>query len=150
MARESFVSQSTVHQFPMSRKVAQVRNRVAAFTAVHADCLGKERLLEILLSSPGTTGGVHLSADLCRQLPPHERIIDVYGQGPVVVGTDTCSEYRRIVSGSTPMPRVAGMYHSGTNVVIRTMQRHFGRADNATLDPDGAMYEVPVRNVEEL
>jgi hypothetical protein len=134
----------------MSRKVAEVRNRVAAFAAVHADCLGKERLLEILLSSPGTTGGVQLSADLCQQLPPHERIEDVYGHGPVVVGMDTCSEYRRIVSGSTPMPRVAGMYHSGTNVVIRTMQRHFGRADNVTLDPDGAMYEVPVRNVEEL
>jgi hypothetical protein len=142
MARESFVS--TDH-FTMSRRRAEVRNRVAAFTTVHAECRGKALLLEILLSSPGSGGSVHLlSADLCRQLPSHNRIVDVYGEGPVVVGLDTCSEYRQIVSGVQPMPRVAGMYHSGTNVVIRTLQRHLGRVDNATSDPDGAMYEVPV------
>lgn len=143
------MTMTTAHPFTESRRRAEVRTRVAAFAAVHRDCLGKEALLEILLSSSGGGGGgsagVRLSADLCRQLPLPERIGDVYGEGPVVVGLETCPSYRRILSGARPMPRVAGMYHSGTNLVIRTMQRHFGRVSNETLDPDGAMYEVPVR-----
>jgi len=99
------------------------------------DCKGKERLLDIILSSTGTELGSQQTRgrNVCHVLPTWEQVTSIYGDRPIVYGLETCGAYRRILSSSEnagreipPMPRVAGLYHSGTNSLVRLFENNFG------------------------
>jgi hypothetical protein len=123
------------------------------------ECRGKERLVDILLEASSLSfqereeGHDELFAtkqsiqETCRSLPTFQQISGIYGNGPVVVGLETCHAYRDFMTSDPrnrlmdPMPRVAGLYHSGTNALSKTLELNLGFIhSNSQWSP----YEVPV------
>jgi hypothetical protein len=106
--------------------------------SLDASCRGKERLLGILSSAghPALNGGggdwngSHRESlsNLCSALPFWSNVTDLYGTVAIVHGLDTCESYR---SGLLPtkeaaLPRVTGLFHTGTNALARAFLEHFG------------------------
>ena len=102
-------------------------------------CEGKERLLEILHAAhyPNITS-----------LPEWKQVTELYGEGPIILGLDTCAKYHSILlekdeNGTTynrkPMARVAGLYHSGTNAWQQSLTHNL--EDLGSNNP--GMYCVP-------
>lgn len=119
----------------------------------YSECLNKERLLDRVLGSTHNDNRIDHAlrspADiqaLCRSLPTYQELMDIYGKGPVILGQETCRQYQDMLHNSyavplQPMPRVAGLYHSGTNALAKTLELNLGRIHNySPWNP----YEVPV------
>ena len=119
---------------------------------------------KVVGASPG------LLESICQQLPTKEQVVARYGPQPVIVGMETCPVYRALIRGSsashwikpkngnyttiennssinqndyTPMPRVAGLYHTGTNALARSLQHNIQKLK--TKDRLYSPYDVPVR-----
>ncbi|KAL7555498.1 hypothetical protein ACA910_003214 [Epithemia clementina (nom. ined.)] len=59
----------------------------------------------------------------CSKLPTWRQVTDLYGSQPVFVGLETC---RRQDRRTRPLqPRVAGLFHTGTNVLARLLQVNY-------------------------
>jgi len=89
-----------------------------------AECQGKERLLDLL-----THAGIEPSQILvrhCEALPTWSQIEARYGTEPVVYGQETCAKYRQTVQqeGRKPQPKVAGLFNSGTGLLLSSFQRN--------------------------
>ena len=79
-------------------------------------CIGKEPLLK-KISDAG------ISDPNCTSLPLWNQITRLYGNEPVIVGLDTCTAYRRSVAdGGGAVPRIAGMYNTGTNALAKLFE----------------------------
>lgn len=98
-------------------------------------CQGKEKYLTIVIQGSDPEKRSQTSVkDLCQRLPTQEQVIERYGPEPIVIGMDTCAKYRQLLTarynnGQTlkPMPRVAGLYHTGTNALAKTMRLNVER-----------------------
>ncbi|GKY98358.1 hypothetical protein MPSEU_000793400 [Mayamaea pseudoterrestris] len=105
--------------------------RAKALAREHVECRDKERLLDIIIDSHQSDSSDLLSSKLaqktCRILPKFSQITSIYGKGPFVVGLETCRAYQDSVHPlMDPMPRVAGLYHSGTNALSKTLEANLG------------------------
>ena len=130
-----------------------MRSSAAAAAAAAADdddddpsssCHGKEPLLQILQDA-----GVPNAADHCPELPTWKQIVDLYGPELVVVDDDglesSCTTYRNMIfnyyngnhqnnsnnnntttinSTSVVLPRIAGLFNTGTNALAKLLQRN--------------------------
>jgi len=137
------------------------------------DCRGKEKWIRILFGGTSNDNRTWTSPSMqrvCKSLPSEEQIAHLYGSGgPVVLGMDTCRQYRSIVAQTfasrdddeanprngtynNPQqqqqeyrhfryakPRVAGLYNSGTNAMERSMALNF---HGQLVDP-GLLFRVP-------
>jgi hypothetical protein len=112
-------------------------------------CRGKERVLQILRDA-----NVTVDADLCSRLPTWRSISDLYGEEPIVSGLETCASYRQLLlllqqqqqhpSGVVaPMPRVGGLYNTGTNALVWTFLENLERIGEKDLIGTLHPYEVP-------
>ena len=102
-------------------------------------CFGKEELVEIL-----TNAEVPLDHDRCNRLPTWRAMTDLYGEKQIVVGLETCQAYRDMIqttAGATPMPRIAGLCNSGTNVLNQLLFRNLGNITHVGAPRQG--YQVP-------
>jgi hypothetical protein len=113
------------------------------------DCSDKERYLRIILSSSDSYFRRSIGRDglaLCQALPTHQQVTRRYGDAPVIVGLETCAAYRELLKPEhnegkqlEPMPRVAGLYHCGTNSLSRSFNENIRRLPRREFSP----YEVP-------
>jgi hypothetical protein len=110
-------------------------------------CSGKEKFLKFILMAKNTTNNYN-PQDLCESLPTLQEVANQYGSEPVIYGLDTCQTYRNLLkaeanNGSTlpPMPRVAGLYNTGTNALTRLLEMNFPPAP--VLDTKISPYQVP-------
>jgi len=104
-------------------------------------CRGKEKLVDIVFASSEGSDNFNTmesSPELCQVLPTIQGIIDVHGShGPIVYGLETCAAYQEKVQKLAqqhqqqnasniprPGPRVGGLYHSGTNALVRTFENN--------------------------
>lgn len=85
----------------------------------------------------------------CENLPTRQVIEKLYGKEPVVVGLDTCERYRSIVAKAVqngtifgPLPRVAGLYNTGTNALAKNFELNLFRVSN-----QGLGFFVPVSSI---
>lgn len=102
-------------------------------------CFGKEELVEIL-----TNAEVPLDHDRCNRLPTWRAMTDLYGEKQIVLGLETCQAYRDMIqttAGATPMPRIAGLCNSGTNVLNQLLFRNLGNITHVGAPRQG--YQVP-------
>ena len=114
-------------------------------------CRGKERLIDILLAASGEDQGISALfatkqsiQSTCQMLPTFQEITNIYSKGPVIVGLETCQTYRDLMAANPlidPMPRVAGLYHSGTNALAKTLELNLGDIRHYS---EWNPYEVPV------
>lgn len=84
-------------------------------------CSDKEPLLRQILAA-----GINVSTAHCSQLPSHADLQQLYG-GPTVRGLDTCEAYRNMIArkGYRPMPRIAGLWNTGTSAIAKTFLWNF-------------------------
>jgi hypothetical protein len=120
-------------------------------------CAGKEAYLKIILSSNHDAAWDALQSSstedgssdaICNALPTETQVAAKYGDNPIVYGLETCRAYRDLLlpinnNGSRlePMPRVAGLYHTGTNALCRSFSANIKKLPTKEYSP----YEVPVR-----
>jgi len=113
------------------------------------ECRGKEKWLRILFG--GRKVGNYVA--ICEGLPTQAQVAELYGDGPVVHGLETCERYRSLIlqqnenasgdkrtSHYPAMPRVAGLYNSGTNAMMRAFQMNL----RELFEDQGLRFEVPV------
>jgi hypothetical protein len=87
-------------------------------------CQGKRRLLEILSAAGLSAGNIKAR---CKDLPLWHQVASLYGEEPIILGLETCAEYRRSVDTNDPRTkrlnglRIAGLYNSGTNALGKTI-----------------------------
>jgi hypothetical protein len=103
-------------------------------------CLGKEKVIQILHMA-----NVTVDKDLCFRLPSWQSVADLYGDQPVVVGMDTCRAYRDLIqaAGVHPMPRVGGLYNTGTNALAWTFLENIENIGEKDLRGNLHPYELP-------
>jgi len=104
-------------------------------------CVGKEEWLnDIWPHNPDDMEA------FCENLPTRHDIEKLYGEEPVIVGLDTCKRYRSIVAKAVqnetifgPLPRVAGLYNTGTNALAKNFELNLFHISN-----QGLGFFVPV------
>jgi hypothetical protein len=103
-------------------------------------CLGKERLIGIL-----TSANITVKTDLCYRLPTWQAVSNLYGDNPIVVGLETCSTYQRIIkeAGVSAMPRVGGLYNTGTNALAWSFLENIQKIGEKDLIGQLHPYELP-------
>lgn len=123
-------------------------------------CRGKEKLVDIVFASSVGSDNFNTlesSPDLCQVLPTIQGIIDVHGShGPIIYGLETCAAYQEKVQKASeqywqqnssniprPGPRVGGLYHSGTNALVRTLENNLPPLPR--MSKWDSPYELPVR-----
>lgn len=90
-------------------------------------CRDKLRLVQILLDA----GVSHrnITSQLCQRLPTWSQVVDLYGDAPVMVGLEAaCPGVSTPTDSPTRhnppwQPRVAGMFHTGTNVLAQLLMQ---------------------------
>jgi hypothetical protein len=99
-------------------------------SVTNSACQGKEGLINILRRA----GRITISQDLCQELPTDSEVSELYGDGPVVYGLDTCEQYRALLSANAnngtavePLVRVAGMFNTGTNAFQHSLNINIKR-----------------------
>jgi hypothetical protein len=102
------------------------RHYITSLVKTYAECVGKERLLEIVSNA---TRGFPTLKD-CQMLPTWSHVALLYGEEPVVYGLDSCKLYRSRLeksNSSSPKPRVAGLQNTGTNALSRMFSNNLNR-----------------------
>lgn len=106
---------SQTHRLTIDEEVTSLIDQFPRF------CRGKKPLLRQIREA-----GLNITKNVCEGLPTMEDVEDLYGQGPVVVGLETCERYRKLISANTnkngkaypPAPKVAGLWNVGTNALV--------------------------------
>ena len=85
------------------------------FLAQNPRCDDKIHLIEELASA-----GVCPLAEYCDELPTWQQVTELYGDKPVVLGLETCDAYKTLLNGSAPMPKLAGLWNTGSTALPKT------------------------------
>jgi hypothetical protein len=116
------------------------KNKDASTTTVNSNipmkCVGKKYPLSIVLASK--LNEEYSKRQLCDFLPDWSQYTALYGDQPVIVGLETCEEYRSQIAKAQQPPRVrvAGLYNSGTNAFAMNLGSNFEsleESDNYTV-----------------
>lgn len=88
-------------------------------------CRGKEAYLRLIMRATDGLSKYRNVTHLCQELPLVTKVHTMYGSRPIVYGLDTCQAYRHRLmqhNNQPPMPRVAGLYNTGTNLLARLLE----------------------------
>jgi hypothetical protein len=108
------------------------------------ECRGKERLVQILMDATGSSlsreNVTSSTSYSCRDLPTWKEIVDLYGSQPVIV-RHQCGRAQRKLSSQLPrqrprQPRVAGLYNTGTNALVKMLPFNLPQSMWAVLGPE--------------
>lgn len=87
----------------------------AEFIAQNPRCSDKVALIEELAAA-----GVCPEPEYCDQLPSWRQVTEIYGDKPVILGLDTCEAYRKLIGDEPPMPKIAGLWNTGSSALSKT------------------------------
>lgn len=114
-------------------------------------CQGKERIIQLLLDAlleqedvSNSKSSIKMQMEELRQkwcprLPTWSQVTDLYGSQPIILGLDTCptrrphTQIRRNRHTDDHLllqPRVAGLFHTGTNALARLLEVNYGKHAN--------------------
>ena len=107
--------------------------RINDLVAKYPSCQGKQAFLNIVLKAIDyelDTNDAKAVSELCQKLPLEDDVAERYGPKPIVLGLETCPAYRKSLQTNgkatiEPMPRVAGLYHTGTNMLTQALEINF-------------------------
>lgn len=112
-----------------------VSNRLKSIVDLHPKCLGKERVVEILLKA----GKKDILKEECELLPTWDEVKNLYGEEPIVYGLETCQRYRETLKTAgrngteiEPDPRIAGLFNTGTNAFADSLHLNFRQVQTLT------------------
>ena len=122
-------------------------NQITRLVSQYVTCHGKEHLLRILQRA-----GKEVTLKDCQMLPPWEEITDLYGEKPVVLGLETCGQFRSNLArlhetGGVlfPFVRVAGLFNTGTNALAQSFVLNLKNASSIKEFENPAGKHVPAK-----
>jgi hypothetical protein len=115
----SLLSSSSSKEEPLHLKNSTKFNFLLTGELNCSECSGKERLLEIMVRA-----GRNVTKNDCLQLPLWSQVTSLYGEEPIIIGLETCERYRS-AKNEPPLPRVAGLFNTGTNALERLFNLNF-------------------------
>ena len=81
---------------------------------------GKEQILDILKDA----GYLAISRTDLDKLPTWQQVVDLYGDGPRIIGLETCRQFQNTVDPRKAFPAPAGPFNSGTNLLSGLLWRN--------------------------
>jgi hypothetical protein len=82
---------------------------LSVFMKENPNCSNKKPLIQLL-----SQASVCLKPEYCTMLPSWHEVVDLYGNKPIVLGTEICATYQKLIRGHDPMPKIAGLWNTGT------------------------------------
>lgn len=108
---------------------------------------GREKIIKVLEDA----GIVEASVADILGLPKWDQVAALYGPSPVIVGLDTCKEFRSKVPLKDRYIGVSGMFNSGTTAFGISLQANCGYpnhlknySNDVLTDVNGMLNQVPV------
>lgn len=83
-----------------------------------------------------------LDEETLRSLPSHDDFARLYGEKPVIVGLETCANYRSLVAPEDRIVAPAGAFNSGTNLLASLLSKNCVVADERERN-GGVRWQVP-------
>jgi len=100
--------------------------------------IGREPLVRIL-----TDAGVALDATVLAALPKYQNVVDLYGEGPVILGLDTaCAQFQKLPPDDASIG-VAGLFNTGTNPLAMVLSNNCYLPGNTHDKAHGMRWQVP-------
>lgn len=100
---------------------------------------GREPLLD-LLTEAGVTS---IDAVSVAKLPTWQQVIDLYGDGPVIYGLETCQQFRDKVPPEDASIGTAGLFNTGTNPFAMYLSANCEMPLNTADKARGMRWQVP-------
>lgn len=151
-AGESSTSSSSNSNSKSEPSNIQINVMVEMALAKSPSCKSKERFIRIILMQ--SKNPRLITSQLCDKLPTLAQIEQRFGPKPIIVGLETCADYRALLqpernngTAVSPRPRVAGLYNTGTNALARAFQRNLIPLSKPYATPDNP-HDVPVRTLK--
>ena len=95
---------------------------------------GRERIVEILKDA----GVTDIDVETVQKLPKWSSVTKLYGEGPVVVGLETCEKFRTATPLDDASVGTAGIFNTGTNPFAMYLEANCVMPHN-TNDKHGGM-----------
>lgn len=100
---------------------------------------GREQLLAILRDADVTD----IDAASIARLPTWEKVVSLYGEGPVIYGLDTCKSFRNTVPAEDASIGTAGLFNTGTNPFAMYISANCHMPKNTKEKFHGMRWQVP-------
>lgn len=85
--------------------------------------------------------GLQVDLDVLRRLPRWSEVTRLYGEEPVIYGTETCQQFRDSIPASERFVGVAGQMNTGTNALSKYLQHNLKIPENEV--SHGVLWTVP-------
>lgn len=101
---------------------------------------GREPLLDLLLEA-----GLEELLDLptILSLPKWSSVTKLYGENPVVIGLDTCEQFRKSVPNDMAIVAPAGLFNTATNTLADYIVANMEFPNNVEDSRGGTRWQVP-------
>ena len=100
--------------------------------------VGREPLLAILREA----GVTEFDAASVAKLPTWQQVVSLYGEGPVVVGLDTCQAFRDNIPADDASIGPAGLFNTGTNPFAMYLAANCQMPENTKEKSGGMRWQV--------
>jgi hypothetical protein len=87
-------------------------------------------------------GDLKVDLEVLRALPTWETVTKLYGDKPVILGQETCQQFRDNVPVEHRYAGVAGQMNTGTNALAKLLRNNLNVPEN-TAESEGILWTVP-------
>lgn len=101
---------------------------------------GREKLVDLLHDA----GVEELDIETVLMLPKWSSVTKLYGEGPVVIGLDTCERFRNTATLDDASIGTAGLFNTGTNPFAMYIEANCKMPHNTHDKHGGTRWQVPV------
>jgi hypothetical protein len=104
----------------------------------HDAKIGREAFLDLLHDA----GVTDMDNAVLQRLPTWDTIQHLYGPGPILIGTETCRQFRETIPAKDASLAVAGLFNTGTNLLSTYLESNC-RIPQNTNHNHGMRWQVP-------
>jgi hypothetical protein len=87
--------------------------------------------------------GLKVDVHVLARLPTWSQVVRLYGDSPVIVGTESCASFRESVPAQTRYVGVAGQMNTGTNALSKYLINNIHIPENKDSKDHGVLWTVP-------
>jgi hypothetical protein len=100
--------------------------------------IGRELFVDLLVEA----GVTAIDNAVLQRLPTIETIQHLYGSGPVLIGMETCQQFRNMIPSKDASLAVAGLFNTGTNLMSSYLESNCYIPHNTNRNK-GMRWQVP-------
>lgn len=130
-----YLGRSTAHTSPTSLDSGNTTNVMKNMLDLEKYGDKKEVIEQVVRT------GIRMEDDLLQLLPKWSDVVGLYGDKPVIIGTETCKTYRDSVKAEDRFVGVAGQMNTGTNSLARSLKDNLKLPENSIYN--GVLWTIP-------